>query len=183
MIAGIFADSRSVHRTLADVFRPWCMRSGFTRINSSKCAYVVEGRAGLLAFEVQCSSWGNSAHGSQFTLNAAAGQIDPKYLSGPNARILAMMPEANLREAQDIQTAVIEGHPAIGAGSVWSTGNDNWCLYYTTEHVLRWGRFLLPLLPKLLSKHALQAGFPLEALAGQDVQPSIRIHASKQRAR
>jgi hypothetical protein len=165
MSSGPFAQSATVHQLLADTFGPWCSRIGFKRRLSNRCAFVLEGSAGSLAFEVQCSSWGNSRQGSQFALNAAGGRFDPGNLSGPEARILRLLQGESLREAQMIQAWIVEAHPALGnAGASWQTGNDNWCVYYSAAHVERWGRFLLPLLPALLAGHAEKAGLPAQAL-------------------
>ena len=160
-----FAKAAEVHRSLAAAFGPWCKRLGFERFVSSRCAYAKSSQntpGAILAFEVQCSSFGNAEHGSMFALNAGAGAIDPRYLSGAHSRVLQYAPTELLVSAKSTEAAILASHPLLSKpGWSWEPGRDNWCQYYHVEHVRQWGEVLLPFLPTLLEQLLLREGLVL----------------------
>lgn len=151
-----YAKSTEVHRTLAGIFKPWCSTNGFKRQNAKKCAFIKssELNAGMiLAFEVQCNSFGRSSHGGLFTLNANAGAIDPGYLSGPHSRVLTYCSQEMAEKAVLLEKQLLVSSPPLGSsGRPWQFGLDNWCRYFDIEDVQKWGYYLEPFLPFLLKQ-------------------------------
>ncbi len=151
-----YAKSTDVHRTLSGIFKPWCSENGFKSLNSKRCAFIKSSELNdgvILAFEVQCNSFGRSMHGGSFTFNANAGVIDPGFLSGPHSRILIFCSKEMPEIALQLEKQFIASSPQLGnPGRPWEYGMDNWCRYYTIEDVQKWGYFLRPYLPFLLKQ-------------------------------
>ncbi|MES2889639.1 MAG: hypothetical protein V4739_16720 [Pseudomonadota bacterium] len=160
----MFATSKNVHRTLIQIFDPWCKNHGFRRIGSAKCAYqrpLSSQPDRLLAFEVQCSSWGSALSGSMFTLNAGAGISD---VSNVHHRILKMLESQALDDARAIADHVRQRHECLPQLSwAWASGNDQWCQYYDTEDVARWGNFIGLHVRVLLNQLLAMESLPPEA--------------------
>lgn len=154
MSADSYAKSNDVHRVLAATFKPWCLKNGFKRLPGKSCRFVKQAKnnpALILAFEIQCNSFGGSGHGGSFTLNAGAGKIDPAYLSGRHARILENCSDHMAHAASLLEAQIVEASPQLKEpGRPWLPGVDNWCRYYTGHDVERWGHFIVPFLPELL---------------------------------
>ncbi len=157
-----FAKAAEVHRALVATFSPWCKRAGFKRISSGRCAYAKPSKDGLgtiVAFEVQCSSFGGAEHGGMFALNAGAGVMDPRYLSGPHARVLKYCPAELLALARSTEASILASEPRLAKPRCsWEAETDNWCQYYEVNHVRQWGEVLLPFLPGLLNELLIRAG-------------------------
>ncbi|HEY8876407.1 MAG TPA: hypothetical protein VIN03_02515 [Roseateles sp.] len=132
----------------------------------------------VLAFEVQCNSFGTASHGGMFALNAGAGAIDPRYLSGQHARILQFCSPELVAAATRLAAEILQGHPEMEKPAWhWEQGRDNWCQYFDVESVRRWGELLLPFLPQLLERTVIQSGLPLHEFAlGQPAAapPAVR---------
>lgn len=154
MSADPYAKSSEVHRALAAIFKPWGLENGFRKLPGKRCCFVKQANSNpelILAFEVQCNSFGGSAHGGLLTLNAKAGEIDPANLSGLHARILGNCSDQMARAANLLETQIVEARPQLGeVGRPWQPGGDNWCRYYTREDVEIWGRFIVPYLSEIL---------------------------------
>lgn len=150
-----YARSAEVHRVITTEFKHWASENGFGKLPGKRCCFVKHAKgnpAVVLAFEVQCSSFGGSAGGGLLTLNAGAGEIDPAYLSGPNARLLQNCSEPMAQAANLLAARILEHSPRLeDAGRPWQPGIDNWCRYYTREDVAQWGRFLVPYLSEILT--------------------------------
>lgn len=166
MSADLYAKSSDVHRALAAIFKPWCLENGFRKLPGKRCCFVKQAKSNhelILAFEVQCNSFGGSAHGGLLTLNARAGEIDPAYLSGPHARILGNCSDQMANAANLLDAQIVEARPQLGeAGRPWQQGVDNWCRYYTREDVEMWGRFLVPYLSEILHSLLGKVSVPAE---------------------
>jgi hypothetical protein len=166
MSADRYAKSNDVHRTLAAIFKPLCLENGFRKLPGKRCCFVKQARNNpslILAFEVQCNSFGGSVHGGSFTLNAGVGEIDHAYLSGRHARILEncsdqMALAANLLEAQIVEAR----HQLKEPGRPWQPGADNWCRYFSGEDVERWGYLLVPFIPEILRSLLRKVSGPTE---------------------
>ena len=159
-----FAKAAEVHRALVATFSPWCKQAGFKPIGSGRCAYAKpfkDSPGTILAFEVQCNSFGRAKHGGMFALNADAGTIDPRYLSGPYARILKYCSAELLALARSTEASILASEPRLSKpGWSWESERDNWCQYYDVNHVRQWGDLLLPFLPGLLNELLIRTGFP-----------------------
>lgn len=157
-----YARSTEVHRTLSTIFGPWSKQSGFKRLGSGRCAYMKAAshtKDAVLAFEVQCNSFGAADHGGMFALNAGAGAIDPRHLSGQHARILKFCSQELVESAARLEAEILRKHPRTAKpGWCWERGRDNWCQYFDAESVQQWGTLLLPFLPELLEHSVIQAG-------------------------
>lgn len=166
MSTDIYAKPNDVHRVLAALLKPSHLKNGFKKLPGKRCCFVKSGRrnpALILAFEVQCNSFGRSAHGGSFTLNAGAGEIDPAYLSGRHARILVNCSEKMALAAAQLEAQLFAtSHNLIEPGRPWLPGADNWCRYYTREDVERWGHFIVPFLPELLRSLLHNVSIPAE---------------------
>lgn|GEM_PF-3404662 len=154
MSAHRYARSPDVHRALSAIFKHWSLENGFRKLPGRGCRFVKQARSNpglILAFEVQCNSFGGSAHGGLFALNAAAGEMDPASLSGRHARILENCSARMAEEANRLEARIVKASTGLGeTGRPWQPGVDNWCRYYTREDVEMWGRFLVPYLPEIL---------------------------------
>jgi len=94
-----------------------------------------------------------------FALNAGAGAIDPRYLTGPCARILKYCPAELLASARSTESGILASEPRLSKpGWSWEPERDNWCQYYDVDHVRRWGELLLPFLPGLLNEFLIRTG-------------------------
>jgi hypothetical protein len=166
MSADLYAKSNDVHRVLATTFKPWCLKNGFKKLPGKSCRFVKQAKnnpALILAIEIQCNSFGGSGHGGSFTLNAGAGKIDPAYLSGRHARILANCSDQMAQTANQIEAQIIEMRPQLKEpGRPWQPKVDNWCRYYTGEDVERWGHFLVPFLPEIMRSLLREVSVPAE---------------------
>lgn len=166
MSADLYPGSTDVHRTLSALFKHWCSENGFRKLPGKRCCFVKQARSNpelILAFEVQCNSFGGSAHGGLLTLNAGAGEIDPAHLSGRHARILGNCSSRMAQEANRLEAGIVAARPGLGeAGRPWQPGVDNWCRYYTREDVELWGHFLVPYLPEILRSLLGKVAVPAE---------------------
>jgi hypothetical protein len=169
-----YAKSAEVHRILSRAFDPWRRQFGFKRLASGQCAFVKAAASNdseLLAFEVQCSSFGSSAHGNAFTLNAAVGLIDPRNLSGRHARILSGANVDLLAAASALQGKILDRQPLIQPRDrSWQRGNDNWCCYYAANDAQDWGELLALHLSTLLAEFLAQRNFTPEHFGNLQLQ-------------
>lgn len=156
MTADQYAKSTDVHRALTGIFKPWCSKHGFKKAASKRCVFVKQAihmPAHVLAFEVQCNSFGNSSHGGLFTLNAGVGEFDLASPSGLHWRILKHCSSQMALAATAHEKQIVEARPPLEKpGRPWQTGLDNWCRYYCVDDVEQWGLFLLPFLPELFGR-------------------------------
>ena len=167
MTTAQYANSSEVQRTLANIFKPWCLDNGFKKLSSKRCTFIKNSARRpdvILAFEVQCNSFSGSAHGGLFTLNANAGVINPTYLISPHARVLAYCSQEMAEKAIQLEQQIVRDHPQLDKPSrPWAPGIDNWCRYYSVEDVEAWGHFLVPCLPFLLKQLLTQLALPEDA--------------------
>jgi hypothetical protein len=163
-----YAVSAQVHKTLALAWDSWARLEGFKRTGSGKCAYrksASDQSPLVLAFEVQCNSFGNASIGNRFTLNAGAGP-DARYLFGPRSRIFALATPELSALAATMERTIHSRHPAVQwPNTTWEPGRDNWCCYYDAEDVASWGSLLLAHLPILLAKLVAVSGYSPEQFA------------------
>ncbi len=166
MSADLYTKSNDVHHALATIFKPRCLKNGFRKLPGKRCCFVKQTRSNpafILAFEVQCNSFGGSGHGGSFTLNGGAGEIDPACLSGRHARILENCSDQMALAANLLVAQIVETRPQLKEpGRPWQPGVDNWCRYYTVEDVEKWGHFLVPFLPEILRSLLRKASVPTE---------------------
>ena len=153
MSADQYAKSTDVHRALTGIFKPWCSENGFKKAASKRCAFAkqaIHTPPLMLAFEVQCNSFGNSAHGGLFTLNAGVGEFDLNSPSGLHWRILKHCSVEMAAAATSVEKQIVDSRPPLETQwRQWQPGLDNWCRYYCVDDVQQWGHFLVPFLPEL----------------------------------
>lgn len=144
---------------------------------------------GFVTFGVQISAWGDSWSGNEFTINAAGAASKPSDYYQTVFRPLAWLTVEDCAAGVEIERRVRARFPtpppdhevwtlAAQSGNVgevfrkalaalhvvhermWRPGCDIWLPYFGTADVHEWGAFLLPILPKLLSRVE-QEGNPL----------------------
>jgi hypothetical protein len=156
MTTAQYANSSEVQRTLANIFKPWCLDNGFKKLSAKRCSFIKHSASRpdvILAFEVQCNSFSRATHGGLFTLNANAGVIKPTYLTSPHARVLDYCSQEMAEKAIQLEEQIVRDRPQLDKpGRPWSPGFDNWCRYYSIQDVQAWGHFLGPYLPFLLKQ-------------------------------
>ncbi len=165
--------STEVYKLLREEVGPWTKAQGFKRAKSMLSWYrPLKDKHIVFWFQVSQSGWDAFA-GSQFTVEFQLSH-DPNVGAGlRRERIGKLLNDSVREELRGIQNGVILSLPKPPADyfilqlpelrehylqkfepviEPYSQNTDIWLRYHTSDHVCRWGRFVLQQLPQCIKQ-------------------------------
>ena len=168
--------SAAVYKAIREVVAPWAKSAGFGRARSGMLSYMrqVENTPSFETFWFQCSQSGWDAYtGSQFTLEFQESIDATPGGAGRRARFGRLLTGSEREQVRSLQNVVIRklrkppsthwAHTMAESTRRWyfagfdevavpyRESDDVWLRYADEADVTAWARFLVPLLPRLLS--------------------------------